>query len=156
MSLAQQTLTGEKSDLPRETPDTFIYCEKCDEAILRSNRFDHEHDLSEENSGIDPKTHHSLEKVPEDAILDTQTYEVTFHYEVVETVVVESTSKGEAKYEAEQVQTFRGEYMDTIHTEYREIGEEGQATVEYLEDHGLLPDDHNITAADIERVIQHD
>lgn len=152
----QRTLTGEEADMSRVIPETMIHCEECDELVLRSRRQNHEHDLSNSEPGISPKTAESVEKVPEDAILDTQTYEVTFHYEVVETIRVEAGGKGEAKEAASHEQTYRGEYMDTLHTEKRPVTDPGQASIDYLELHGLLPDDHDVTPADIQRVIDHE
>ena len=154
--MAQQTLTGETTDGPRPIPETMICCEECDDLVLRSRRHEHEHDLSDGESGISPKTARSVEKVPKDAILNTKTYEVTFHYEVVETIRVEAGSKGEAKEAASHKQTYRGEYIDTIHTEKRPVTDAGQASIDYLELHGLLPDDHDVTPTDIQRVIDHD
>jgi len=43
---SQQTLTGETADTEGSgTPRTLIWCEKCEDYILRSDRFDHEHDM---------------------------------------------------------------------------------------------------------------
>ena len=47
----------------------------------------------------------------------------------------------------------QGEYVDTLHTRAESRGEPSAPTVEYLEAHGLLPDDHDVTQADIEAVI---
>lgn len=152
----QQTLTGDTADNARSIPDTFLYCDECDQAVLRSERARHEHSLDADDSGMTRQTKESIEKVPEHAIMDTQTYKVTFHDEYVEQVTVEAANVGEAKELAEEKRSFDGELVDTIHTEKRKIGEPGQATIDYLESFNLLPEDHDVTAADIQRVIAND
>jgi hypothetical protein len=39
----QQTLAGESALEERTRPLTLVYCYKCGDHILRSDRFDHEH-----------------------------------------------------------------------------------------------------------------
>ena len=41
----QQTLTGGAAVRGRTRPSTLIRCWKCGEYVLRSDRYDHEHDL---------------------------------------------------------------------------------------------------------------
>lgn len=157
--MQQQTLTGETTEDTRSIPDTFLYCEECDQAILRSERARHEHRINTDDSGMTPRIKESVEKVPELAVRETQNYVVTFHDEYIEEVRVEAESKLEAKEIADEKRsnrTYDGEFIDTMHTEYREIGEPGQATIDYLEMFGLLPEDHDVTAADIQRVINYD
>lgn len=57
MSLAQQTLDGSTVDLDvraQERPSTLLHCEECGDFVLRSNRFDHEHDLLDLGGGFEP------------------------------------------------------------------------------------------------------
>lgn len=154
MSIRQITLTGEQTDAERKRPSTMIWCDECDAPILRSKRYDHEHDLDGAMAYEKAKVKKLDDKIPDHAHLDTKTYEVTFHYEVVETIRVEASHKAEAKREAEQVQTFDGEYMETLHTEKRPIGDASPASIEYLEDHALLPDDHDVTQEDLNRLME--
>lgn len=79
--------------------------------------------------------------LPDEAQIDTQQFEVTFHDEHVERVVVEAATKGEAKELAEQIRTYNGEFRETIHTDRRELSEPSQASKEYLENYNLLPED---------------
>jgi hypothetical protein len=41
----QQTLTGKSAVSQRQRPQTLLRCSKCDDYILRSDRYDHEHDV---------------------------------------------------------------------------------------------------------------
>jgi hypothetical protein len=43
----QQTLSGDETDCERERPRTFLWCETCEDVVLRSREFDHRHDLVE-------------------------------------------------------------------------------------------------------------
>lgn len=85
------------------------------------------------------------DSVPEDCKLDTQTYEVDFHMEVVETVVVEAPNESMAKERAQHYREYTGEYKQTIHTDMTPWGEPSQASIKYLETTGLLPEDHDVT-----------
>lgn len=151
----QRTLTGEPAELPemRPRPATFVQCPECEEWVLLSQRFDHPHDLEGGDTPTEAQTKLLEEKVPEDALLNTQTYQVTYHYEMVETVRVEAASKPEAKRFAEERRTFDGEITHTLHTEKHAYGNESQASLEYLEQLGLLPDDHDVTEEDIKRLL---
>lgn len=93
------------------------------------------------------------ERLEEDCIVDTQHYEVKFHTEHVERVVVEASNSGEAKQLAEHKRTYKGEFRDTIHTDKRPVGEPSQASIDYLEAAGLLPADHDVTPDDIEELV---
>jgi len=43
----QQTLTGEDAEFEEmELPGTFVECDQCGDVMLRSQRFDHEHEVS--------------------------------------------------------------------------------------------------------------
>lgn len=96
------------------------------------------------------------EELDDDCRMDTQTYEITFHDEYVETVRVEAANKGEAKEIAELERTHDGELIETIHTERRAVSEKSQASIEYLEDIGLLPEDHDVTPSDIKELVDND
>lgn len=143
----QVTLTGEETDVVRMAPSTMLWCPECEEHVLRSRRDDHPHDLEEERDITEQK-----EALSDDCNILTSTYEVEFTYEYREVVRVEASSKADAKAEAQHEQTYDGVYVDTLHSRTREIGDESIATFEYLENHGLLPDDHDVTPADLERL----
>lgn len=152
----QRTLTGEPAELPemRPRPATFIQCPECEEWVLLSQRFDHPHDLEGGDTPTEAQTKLLEEKVPEDALLNTQTYQVNYHYEMVETVHVEAASKPEAKRLAEEQRSFDGEITHTHHTESHAFGIKSQASLDYLERLGLLPEDHDVTEEDIERLLE--
>lgn len=46
--MSQQTLSGATLDDERERPSTMLFCPTCDEWILRSRQYDHDHELFEE------------------------------------------------------------------------------------------------------------
>lgn len=155
--VAQQTLSGDEATCSRTRPETMVYCEECDEWLLRRQRHDHEHEVLGTETVIEQqRIEESKEKVPDHANLSTATYRVEFHYEVVETIVVEATDKADAKREAEHQQTYDGEYMETIHTSKRQVGDESLVSIEYLERNGLLPEDHDVTEADLRRAAEVD
>jgi len=153
--MSQQTLTGGEAD-DRQRPATLLYCDECDETVLRSERFDHPHDLGDADAVERHRTKESVSKVPEHALVETQTYVVEYHYEIVEQVRVEASDKHDAKTMAEYKQTYDGELMDTLHTSTRAHGEPSTATIEYLEERNLLPDDHDVTPTDLERALDAD
>ena len=45
MSAEQRTLSGDEANCGRVRPQTLVRCHKCDDHILRRQRFDHEHDV---------------------------------------------------------------------------------------------------------------
>ena len=150
---AQQTLTGDEADIDRRVPATMLECPECGEGVLRSRRDDHPHDLIDADDVRTAEQNRLDEKVPDEARTETQTYRVEFTYEYREVVTVEAAHESEAKWVAEEKQTHRGEYIDTLHTRTEAWGEASAPTLEYLETHGLLPDDHDVTQADIEAVM---
>lgn len=157
MKATQQTLTGRPTLETRTRPSTMLWCEECDDAILRSDRFDHEHDLDGEEAAYEKaKRQEAQRKVPEYAQLDTRDWIVTFHDTHVEQVRVEATDKHDAKEIAREERTYNGEIEDTVHTERRPVTEPSAATIEYLENRGLLSDDHDVTQEDIERLTKAD
>ena len=148
----QRTLNGDEAD-DRRVPSTMLRCPECGESVLRSRRDNHEHDLMGADDVRTAEQKRLEDKVPEEARTETQTYRVEFTYEYREIVTVEAAHESEAKWKAEEEQTHRGEYIDTLHTRTESWGDPSAPTVEYLETHGLLPDDHDVTQADIEAVI---
>ncbi|WP_435125445.1 hypothetical protein [Halobaculum sp. D14] len=151
MGVTQQTLTGDEAN-GRERPDTLLWCEDCEDVVLRSRRYEHRHDLSDSSAVTEAQLNKLQEKVPDHAVVDTQTYQVEFHYEYVEQVTVEAPCKSDAREIAREKQSLRGEYVDTIHTDSWELDEPSQASIEYLEAFNLLPDDHDVTREDIKEV----
>lgn len=152
-TLTQLTFDGEESE-GRRKPETLLYCSECDDTVLRSERFGHEHDLTDAASVERHRDEQAKAKVREEARVETQTWEVTYHDEHVETVYVEAASRSEAKEAADLERTYNGEFIDTIHTETRTRGEPTAASIEYLENFGLLPDDHDVTVEDLERALE--
>ncbi|MGB9966142.1 hypothetical protein [Halobacterium hubeiense] len=152
----QQTLTGEEADA-RRRPSTLLYCEVCESAVLRSRRSEHEHNLSDAPKAEEAVREEILDDLDahEDELQETQMFEVTFRYEYRERVVVEASHKSEAKERAAHEQQFArgGELVQTTHTEKRELTDASAPTLDYLEDHSFLPEDHDITQSDIERVM---
>ena len=43
--MSQRTLSGDEIDEERQRPSTLLFCPQCDEWILRSRRYDHDHEL---------------------------------------------------------------------------------------------------------------
>lgn len=152
--LQQRTLTGEPARRDRTLPDTLLKCEECGQRVLRSRKWDHEHDLTNANTVTDAQAELLEEKIPEHALFDTKTFRVEFKMEYVEVVTVEAPSKADAKREAEEVRTYNGEYMMDLHTEKRAVSDASQASIDYLETHNLLPDDHDVTEEDIQRLLE--
>jgi len=150
--MIQQTLSGKTAD-DRHRPATLLYCDECEDVILRSRRFDHRHDLTDADAVEKHKVKESVSKVPDHAAVETQTYVVEYHYETIEQVRVEATDKHDAKEAASHKQTYRGELIQTLHTETRSHGNPSAATIEYLEERNLLPDGHDVTPTDLERAI---
>jgi len=153
--MTQQTLSGEPAD-DRDRPATLLYCETCGDTVLRSERFSHEHDLGDADAVERHRTKESVAKVPDHALVETQTFVVTYHYEMVEQVRVEASDKHDAREIASHKQTYSGELMETLHTETRSHGDPSTATIEYLESRNLLPDDHDVTPTDLQRAIDAD
>jgi hypothetical protein len=152
----QKTLTGDTTEKGRVRPETLLYCEECGEAVLRSRRFDHEHELDTDKPAYEKALEDELqEKIPDHANIETQSWVVEFHDTHIERVTVEASHKAEAKNVAEEVRTYDGELMETgIHVDRRPIGEASMASIEYLEDRGLLPEDHDITQTDLQRAFE--
>lgn len=149
----QQTLGGDTVEARRERPETLLLCPECDRPVFRSRRRDHPHDLGGADSVAEAQRKQLEAKIPDAAKTETQTFEVTFHYKCIETVRVEAASKAEARDVAERKRTYDGEFVDTIHTERRALGDKSVASIEYLEACGILPEDHDVTPADLERLV---
>jgi len=150
--MIQETLTGGKAD-NRKMPKTLLECPTCGDRILRSRRNEHPHDLLNADDVRTAEQKRLDDKVPDEARTETQTYRVEFTYEYREIVTVEAAHQSEARQRAEERQTLQGEYVDTLHTRAVSWSEPSAPTINYLETHGLLPDDHDVTQADIEAVI---
>lgn len=153
MTDQQATLTGEVADSDRKRPATWLKCEECGEALLRSSRFDHEHDLGGLMAYEKAMVQELDEKIPDHAKRETQQWEVTFHYTCIEQVVVEASDKHDAKRAAELHRDYDGEVQETVHTERRALGDPSPASIEWLEYHNLLPEDHGVTGEDLTRVM---
>lgn len=144
----QRTLEGDEAEA-RVVPETLMWCPECENNVLRSNRDTHPHELQEDK----PLPQDDDEKdFGDDCLIDTQTWEVTFYTEHRETVYVEASHKSEAETKAKHERTYNGEFTHDLHTERRAVSDASQATIEYLEFHGLLPDDHNVTEDDIAEI----
>jgi hypothetical protein len=152
-SMTQLTFDGEPSE-GRRKPETLLYCTDCEDTVLRSERFSHEHDLTDANSVEQQRDEEAKEAVKEEARVETQRWQITFHDEHVERVFVEAATKHEAKEIAKEERTYTGEFIQTIHTETDAHGEPSAASIEYLEKFGLLPDDHDVTVEDLERALE--
>ncbi len=156
MSGAQRTLTGEEADGDRPVPTTMLYCDECGARVLRSRRNEHPHQLEDADDVTTAREKQLKDKVPSEARVETATYNVTFHYEVVEQVSVEASDKQEAKRRAERKQTYDGEIMDTLHTSRRKWSEETPASIDYRGEYNLLPEDHDVTPTDLAKVMDLD
>jgi len=152
----QQTLTGEETDADRPVPSTMLHCDECDARVLRSRRGEHPHSLENADDVTTAREKKLKEKVPSDARVETADFVVTFHYEMVEKVTVEAADKQEAKRRAERRQTFDGELMETLHTSRRKWSDHTPASLEYLEEYNLLPEDHDVTEDDLAKVMDLD
>lgn len=151
MSIKQATLDGDTTDATPDKPRTLLYCEQCDENILRSRRYDHPHELEPHSDYLLRK---AKEKVPEEwHAATTGRYRVEFHYEMVETVWVEAANRSDAKRVAEDERDYNGEITHTVHTDTLKYGE-SPVSVEYLETMGWLADDHDLTQDDIDRICE--
>ena len=151
----QKTLTYD--DAPdRYVPKTLLECPTCGESVLRSRRQSHNHDLTDADPVEDAVEKRLLDTVPSEARVKTKTYRVEFVYECREVVRVEAEHESEAKWKAEEERSYDYELVDTLHTDTSAWGEASAATLEYLETHRLLPDDHDVTQADIEAAIEAD
>lgn len=155
MTETQKTLDGDRIDAQeRKRPETMKWCQECTEFVLRSEWLDHEeHHREATGAGrygapSEPyggkvedgeKTETDEDDLPEECKIETQTHEVEFTYEVVEKVRVEAASKSEAKERAEEIRTYDGEVMMTLHTDSWSVSDGSQASEEYLNDYNLLP-----------------
>jgi len=123
---SQQTLTGEIADTDGVgTPGTLIWCEECQDYILRSDRFDHEHDMM---SPINiPKMMGGADSDEDDEEDDDEAeevgsyYDVTLEYNVTYRFKVPAYSEHEAKDIAKDWQLdARPADSFHVHTETRE------------------------------------
>lgn len=131
--MRQITLTGEETEEGFQRPDTMMWCETCQDYVLRSE--DHPHQTMTQAE----KEENDDDSLPEEAQFDTQTFHVEFTMEVVETLVVEARNASDAKEIAQQERDHRGEYIQTYHTEADALDEPTQASEDYLKKFRLIP-----------------
>lgn len=130
---AQQTLTGEEAE-ERTRPETMLWCETCEEFILRGDRFAHPHDLvddfdeEDDDSGTDDSVGEKPERVG-------GVYEITLSYTVDYRFRVPAWSEHEAKERAEDLK-LDARPVDSyqVHSRDREIRE-------IMSDDPEVPDD---------------
>jgi len=138
----QQTLTGDQTDDDREKPDTFRWCNHCDEWVLRSRWGPHDdHDWraqrraerrDDDSNHID--TDDSIDDEPEEV---GQWYTITLSYSVDYRFKVPGTTEYLAKETAKDLR-LDAKPTDSmhVHTEVRE-----GSTI--YEDDPDLPDDYD-------------
>jgi len=125
---SQQTLTGETADTDTvETPRTLIWCDDCQDYILRSERFDHEHDMMtpinipKTMGGADSDEDSEEEEEDEEPEEVGSYYDVTLEYNVTYRFSVPAYSEHEAKDIAKDWQLdARPADSYHVHTETRE------------------------------------
>jgi hypothetical protein len=129
----QQSLTGDSVDEEEiELPDTWVECPECGEIMLRSWRFDHEHEV------IPPKDLGRPESEQEDDDEDDEpeelgsVYRVELSYSVTYTFEVPAFSESQAVDIAKQ-KKFDARPQDGHHTHTRKR-ERGTVTTEDVPD----------------------
>jgi hypothetical protein len=131
MATKQQTLTGEVADEDdRRRPQTMLWCEDCEEFILRSRQHDHPHDL-EEIADLEDDEEDEPERVG-------SIYEITLSYTVDYRFRIPAWSEHEAKERAELLAldaTPADKYL--VHSKDREL-----TTI--MSDHEKVPDKFDI------------
>jgi hypothetical protein len=150
----QLTLTGEQTDKQRVRPGTLLWCDKCEDTILRSEKVAHEHDMEDLMAYEKAELQNLDEKIPDHAKVETQQWMVEFHYTAVERVKVEASDKHDAKEAAELQRDYDGEIMETLHTDKRALGGPSPASLEWLEYHQLLPEDHDVSQEEIDKLVE--
>lgn len=176
---AQLTFDGEQAD-DRVRPETLLYCPTCETTVLRSERFEHEHDLVEtdgddtdgdadeaaeatdkplgwavwvEESGrgnrdecitvLADSEADATEQAREESQYDDVTHvdgpfedpdagvwEFTYTTEHKETVVVEAPFEEYAEESADAVRDHHGEFIQTVRTDVRKLGQKDRHTVD--------------------------
>ena len=126
----QQTLTGEETDAVRERPDTFVWCEACEDVVLRSREWDHRHDCVELDELADGEE--DEENEPERI---GSLYDITISYNVDYRFRIPAWSEHQAEEIAKDWKLDArpcDEYH--VHTERREVKE-------VMSDDPKVPDD---------------
>lgn len=122
--LAQMTLTGDETDEERVVPDTFRYCPRCDERVLRSREHPHtvygdeeaaqtaQNDSASENDAT-PSYKEEDDDEPEQV---GRWYTVEMSYNMVYSVRIPAQTKRQAKELAEEKKREDGlEFTDGHH-----------------------------------------
>jgi hypothetical protein len=126
----QQTLTGEEAD-ERQRPETMLWCDNCMKYILRSNRYEHPHDLTNDVSTDDGD---GEDDEPERV---GAMYRVEISYNVDYTFRIPAWSEHEAEHHAEILQTdAQPSSMFQVHTETSEL-------TTLMTDHEKVPDGYD-------------
>jgi len=119
----QQSLTGEKvQDEEIELPDTWLQCPECGELMLRSWRFDHEHEVTPARDLGRPESEQQDEDDEDDEPEELGSwYDITLEYNVTYRFRVPAYSEHEAKDIAKDWQLdARPADSYHVHTETRE------------------------------------
>lgn len=144
--MPQQTLTGDKADtdiagVVRSRPETFIWCEECDEYILRSKRFDHPHDFDTGPSafrivsaGDDDEVEVEEEPEPEPERVGSW-HDVTLSYSVDYRFRIPAYSEHEAKDRAADLK------LDAYPADSYQVHDRIREVKEIMSDDDELPDD---------------
>lgn len=129
----QQTLAGGEqlvADVEeiRGRPDTMLWCEDCEEFVLRSRRYEHPHDLVDLNEEDDEEDEERPERVG-------ALYDITISVSVDYRFRIPAYSESQAKERAKDLR-FDAKPADSyvVHTDEREV-------MEIMSTDPKLPDD---------------
>lgn len=136
---AQRTLTGEEAD-ERTRPDTFVFCDECDDYLPRSEKPTHEHDLYPGSKAVrsgDLRDHEPDDEGEEDDEPEKlgAWYDITLSYSVDYRFRVPACTKQAAKCLAKDLK-FDAKPADSHHVHTRRSKVDG-----IFEDDAGLPDD---------------
>lgn len=142
----QQTLAGGEADEADVgmLPETFLYCPECDDFVLRSQRFDHAHNLVESKDALDTNGDGDGDGGDGDDEPERvgAWYDVTIDVNVTYRFRIPAWSEHEAKDIAKD---WRLDAVPAdshvVHTEYRELDK-------ILSNDGALPDDFDVYSGD--------
>ena len=139
--MSQRTLSGDELDDERQRPSTLLFCPQCDEWILRSRRYDHDHELYDDTT--EAFDYDVPDTVEPDTEIDIETnervgaeYEIELSYNVEFRFNILAATDSRAKEIAEEMVDYPSNCADAfqVHsrtTTRREI---------YADDDGI-PDD---------------
>lgn len=121
---SQQTLSGEPADFDEfELPGTFVECDECGEVMLRSQRFEHEHEVSKATI----RTAVDADNEEEDEDKDEKVgswWDITLEYQVTYRFKVPAYTKHQAEEIAKDWQLdARPADSYHVHTDRREGSE---------------------------------